>query len=278
VAALRKDAQNCKVFLIFVCIFIPGLLCVTGCGPTLSSDEEVRKFEQVGTIPEADVNDVTISKFHTGPYRVTPGDLLELQIPAILRVVSAELSDLLQADLVKEIKPYSCRVTDAGTIVLPIVGEITVAGKTVAEIESSVKDAYYPKYAVNPPMVVCKVAEYQNESERVFTVMGLVNRPDAYPYPPDVQYNLMEALAFAGGFNLVADPRYLEIYRQDSSGEIVSAVFSINNKSLADAYNVVIKPGDVIYVDHTFRTRTNTFLSNVFSIGAGADVRYSPGR
>jgi len=103
--------------------------------------------------------------------------------------------------------------------------------------------------------------------------MGLVNRPDTFPYPPDVQYNLTEALGFAGGLNMIADPRYVKIYRQNANSEIVSATLGVGPKSHADAYDVVIKPGDVICVDHTFRTRTNEFVAGLFHIGVGAEAR-----
>jgi len=103
--------------------------------------------------------------------------------------------------------------------------------------------------------------------------MGLVNIPNAFPYPPDVQYNLMEALAFAGGLNMTADPRYVKIYRQHTSGEVVSATFGVDSDSLIGAYGVAIKPGDVVYVDHTLRTRVNQFLADVLQIRVGADVR-----
>jgi hypothetical protein len=79
----------------------------------------------------------------------------------------------------------------------------------------------------------------------------------------------MESLAYAGGLNMVADPRYVKVYRQDSSGEIVSATFSIDSKSFQDAYAVAIKPGDVIYVDHTLRTRVNQFIADVFNFRVG---------
>ena len=122
-------------------------------------------------------------------------------------------------------------------------------------------------------MLVCQVEEYQGEHERVFTVMGLVNKPDAYAYPPDVQYNLMEALAFAGGLDMVADPRHVKVFRQDAEGQVLQATFGIGEKALKDAYEVAIKPGDVIYVDHTLRTRINKFLHDVFHITFGADAR-----
>src|SRR4030042_227174 len=100
---------------------------------------------------------------------------------------------------------------------------------TLSEIETLVIDAYYPKYVVNQPMIVCEVSKYQRENERVFTVLGLVNKPNAFPYPPDVQYNLMEALAFAGGFNMAADPRYASVYRLKQDGTIASAIFKLIN-------------------------------------------------
>jgi len=111
----------------------------------------------------------------------------------------------------------------------------------------------------------------------LFSVVGLVNRPGNFPYPSDVQYNLMQALAFAGGFNLAADPRYASVYRLKPDGTIASAIFKLVNvkKSLqfTDALNVHIKPGDIIAVEHTPRTRTKLFLDRVFRINIGTYLR-----
>jgi polysaccharide export outer membrane protein len=190
-----------------------------------------------------------------------------------LRVVSSELAEWLRpAYGLRDIDAYLARVSDSGTITLPIIGDIQVAGKTLAEIEALVKNAYYPKYVVNSPMLFCQVKEYQGKHERIFTVTGLVNKPDAYDYPPDVQYNLMEALAFAGGLDMVADPRYVKVFRQDADGQVLQATFGIGDKALKNAYALAVKPGDVIYVDHTLRTRMNKFLAAVFHITVGANV------
>jgi protein involved in polysaccharide export with SLBB domain len=270
-------AGQCRkiVNVAYVFVFVFYLLYLTGCGPSLSSAEQLRQFEKAGPITsEVIINASGKPETRLGPYRIVPGDLLKLQIPPIVRVISSDVTDLVQADLdLNRSKPYSCRVNDAGNITLPIVGEMPVAGKTVAEIEAMIVNAYYPKYVVNVPMVVCEVSKYKNENERVFTILGLVKRPDTYPYPPDVQYNLTEALGFAGGLNLVADPRHLTIYRQNINGEIVPATFPVGEKANADAYDIIIKPGDVICVDHTLRTRTNEFFAGLFHIGVGAEAR-----
>ena len=266
-------ARYCKT--VFSRIVLLSLLFLIGCGPTLSSPGETREFEKAGPLgSEAETDSITRTKTHIGPYKVVCGDILEFRMPAILRVISANITEWLRPTYgIKDIEQYLVRVNDAGTITLPIVGKLPVAGKTLADVEEIVINAYYPKYVVDPPMVVCQVAKYQRENERVFTVMGLVNQPDAFPYPPDVQYNLMEALAFARGLDMVADPHYIKIFRQDTSGKVVSAIFSVDSKSMVKAYSVLIKPGDVIYVDHTLSTRTNKFLSGLFQFRVGADVR-----
>lgn len=270
-----KVRQKAILISIHICILCL-LILLSGCGQKLSSPEEIKKFEQAGPISKDNVIVGLGGIRQVGPYRVIPGDILEFQMPAVMRVVSSEFTEWLKPIYGrKDYEPYLVRVSEEGEIILPIVGRLDAADKTLSEIEAMVLDAYYPKYVVNPPMVVCEVAKYRRENERVFTVMGLVNKPDAFTYPPDVQYNLMEALAFAGGLDMVADPRYLKIYRQDDSGEIVSATFGIDSKSFIGAYAVLIKPGDVIYVDHTFRTRLNQFLADSFDlrIGAYQDVR-----
>ncbi len=278
---MQNHCISLHLKIVFEYMVLLYMLFLVGCGPTVSPPEDITRFKKAGPIrSEEDIEGiadvVTGIKSQIGPYRVIPGDILEFQMPVVLRVISSNLPEWLRPMYGRnDIEPYLVRVNRAGTIVLPIVGELNVAGKTLAQIEAQVIDAYYPKYVLNPPMVVCEVKKYQRESERVFAVLGLVNNSGVFPYPPDVQYNLMEALAFAGGMDMVADPRYLKIYRQDANGEVTSATFGVDRKSLANAYSLVVKPGDLIYVDHTVRTRVNKFLAEVFHITIGAETRYS---
>lgn len=261
----NSKSGPCKIVL--GCILAFHLFCVAGCnGPVLSSAEQIREFEKAGlAIPAGDVNEPTKARL-AYTYRVVPGDVLELYMPAILSELSSDSLDWLQ-----KVEPYLCRVSNAGTITLPTVGKIPVAGKTLTEIESSVVEAYFPKYVINLPAVVCKVAEHRNQ--RVFAVLGLVKKPNAFEYPANLQYNLMDALALAGGIDMIADPRYATIYRQEENGEIVSATFGIGSKSLADASNVMVKPGDVVSVDITPRTRTNVWVAQMLRFSFGTYVR-----
>ncbi len=212
---LKREVHQGRMVLGCAVIFL--LIFASGCGPKVSSPDVVNQLKKAGPIrSEAEVAaayGVTGLKSHNGAYRVMTGDILEFQMPAVLRVISSELPQWLRPVYGRstDVEPYLARVSPAGTIILPIVSELSVAGKTLAQIEASAIDAYHPKYVVNPPMVVCEVKKYQMESQRVFAVMGLVQSSGVFPDPADVQYTVMEALACAGGLDMVADPRYLKI-------------------------------------------------------------------
>jgi protein involved in polysaccharide export with SLBB domain len=109
--------------------------------------------------------------------------------------------------------------------------------------------------------------------EQFVSVLGLVTRPGNYPYPSDAQYNLAQAIAFAGGLDMVADPRYVGIYRLKADGSISSVTVQLVNPkkkhALTEALAMPIRPGDVVSVEQTSRTRTNVFLDRVFRVSLG---------
>jgi polysaccharide export outer membrane protein len=141
---------------------------------------------------------------------------------------------------------------DAKTFVLPVKGlnipfaDVVVEGGDTIEVER-----------LNP---------------EIFTVIGLVAKPGAYPYPPGVQYNLQQALSFAGWVDELADPEYVKVYRQTSDGTVVDATFKLSGTTLTDASNVIIKPGDVIAVEQTPLTRTRLLMAEIFRINTGIGV------
>jgi polysaccharide export outer membrane protein len=109
-------------------------------------------------------------------------------------------------------------------------------------------------------------------------IVGLVNRPGNMPCPPDTHYTLIQAIAFAGGLDLIADPRYVSIYRLRPDGEVMSVTLELVNikkqGQLTETLAVPVRPGDVVSVEHTPRTRTNVFFDRVFRISLG--LYFSP--
>jgi len=113
--------------------------------------------------------------------------------------------------------------------------------------------------------------------QKYVTVLGLVQRPGNFDYPTDVHYNLAQAIGLAGGLNLVADPRYVSIYRPRGDGTVASATFQLvdskNQEALTKQLALSVRPGDVVSVEHTPRTRTNLFIERVLHISLGLYLR-----
>ncbi|UCG54136.1 MAG: SLBB domain-containing protein, partial [Dehalococcoidia bacterium] len=180
---------------IFLYLFLVTLSCiyVVGCGDQihLPSEEQLVEFENASPVrPTVDLNLLETAQVRGGPYLVMPGEVLELSMPAILQVVTAEAPKTSE-----EFVPYVCRVSESGIITLPVVGEIEVAGKSITEIESAVIDAYYPKYAVVRPSVFARVREYRTA---MVTINGAVRKPGIYSLRSD-QMSIVSLIMEAGG-------------------------------------------------------------------------------
>ena len=89
----------------------------------------------------------------------------------------------------------SVQVSSTGTINLPLVGEIAVAGRTAQEVERDLTSRLGAKYLQNPQVTVY-VKDYN--SQRV-TVDGAVKRPGVYPIKGET--SLSQVVAEAGGMD-----------------------------------------------------------------------------
>lgn len=108
----------------------------------------------------------------------------------------------------------------------------------------------------------------------LFSVLGLVSKPGNFPYPPNAEYNLTQAIAYAGGLDPIAEPRYATIYRLQGDGSVARVPFELISKGeFTDALGTPIRPGDVVAIEHTPRTRTNTTINNLVRINTGLYIR-----
>jgi protein involved in polysaccharide export with SLBB domain len=180
-------------------VMVGVMLCtlgLTGCGDNveLSDSQTLSEFFNAGPVgPSLDMNRLVKARMDTGSYRVLPHEAIELTMPSILKVVTAE-----ESVTPEETTPYVCRVNEQGMIALPIVGDIPVAGRTLAQIESAVVNAYYPHYTKSRPSVFAKVLEYKTFK---VSITGTVKEAGVYELRWD-QMSLVNALMQAGGIDV----------------------------------------------------------------------------
>jgi Periplasmic protein involved in polysaccharide export len=109
-----------------------------------------------------------------------------------------------EEDLTREV-----RVSQEFRIVLPLIGPIDVRGKTVRDLQDTIRDLYDRDFLVNPQVNVF-VIEY---AQRAVNVLGSVNSPGVVRFPQEQGLTLLDAIARVGGFSRLADRRKLKLTR-----------------------------------------------------------------
>ncbi|TDU71377.1 polysaccharide export outer membrane protein [Prosthecobacter fusiformis] len=140
------------------------------------------------------------------------------------------------------------RLVSDGTIMMPLIGRIKVAGQTSVQAAESIRRALAADYLVNPQVSV-SITEAVQET---FTVLGQVASPGAYPLPAGGRISLLQAIGSAGGFTRLASPGRITVKRQENGKEMV---YKVDGKSQAKSEQVVrfeVRAGDVITVPESF--------------------------
>ena len=150
-------------------------------------------------------------------YRLSSGDILTVRV-------------LGEEDLSKE----KVRLTDAGTVSLPAIGEVRAFGLTMGELERAVEDALRGRYLVNPKVSV-SIDEY-----RPFYINGMVEKPGGYPYQPGL--TIRKAASLAGGFRERASLTKIYIIRERD----------VTQRSQRVDLNTLVFPVVIVTVDESF--------------------------
>lgn len=174
-------------------------------------------------------------------HRLGPEDLLEIsvfEVPQLNRTV---------------------RVSEGGTVSLPLLGEMAVRGLTVTQLETSLREALSRGY-VEDPQVSVFIKEYRS---RKVSVIGAVGAPGVYEILGP--RTLLEVLSQAGGLTERSVGKlYILRNLKDAGDQRIAVNVADLMESRDQSLNVAIEPGDIIsvpidrpayvYVDGAVRT------------------------
>jgi len=162
---------------------------------------------------------------------------------------------------------YVCRVSEAGAVRLPVVGELAVAGKTLAEIEAAVAAAYFPRYAAARPIVVAKVAEYHTVA---VSIVGAVQSPGMHALRGDEMF-LVALLMKAGGI-VSNGAEMIRIRHADQPNDAKPILVPVKEGSIPLA-DVTLRDGDTVEVERI----TNQVLTITGLMNKPGTFPYPPG-
>ncbi len=146
------------------------------------------------------------------------------------------VGDVISVQVVGEddLKREKVRLSDAGTLSFPYLGEIRVRGMTVGELEDFITKGLTGRYLLNPQVTVT-IQEYRN-----FFVNGMVDKPGGYPFTPGL--TVRKAISIAGGFKERASKEKINVIREEDVKGIPQRI----------GLDSPVKPGDIITVEESF--------------------------
>lgn len=133
-----------------------------------------------------------------------------------------------------DLKRERVRLSDAGTLSFPVLGEIRVKGMTVGALEDYITRGLKGRYLLNPQVTVA-IEEYRN-----FFVNGSVERPGGYPFAPGL--TVRKAISLAGGFRERASRDKINIIRDDDPTQTPRRV----------DMSTAVRPGDILTIEESF--------------------------
>lgn len=167
-------------------------------------------------------------------YRLSSGDILSIQLWAY-----PEITPPIQD--ANNIKAVGYPIDPNGNVYLPLLGQVKVAGKTLAETNQYLR-SQFSRYLKHPDVVV-RVLSYEG---RRYFVNGQVMRSGQYTLN-DQPISVYTALGQAGGVNTqTGDNTNIQLIRQGKTYHLNAVELEKQGLSL---HNLLIQPNDTIFVN-----------------------------
>jgi len=209
-----------KTMLLFALVLSGAAFVSAGAMPLAQAQKPPQQQPSQQTSQDQEAKDIFVRA-----YRIGPGDLLEIKV--------FEVEQLNQV----------VRVSEDGTITLPLLGQVRIEGLTQSGVVQKLTALLQAKYVKNPQVTVF-IKEYKNQQ---VAVIGAVEKPGSYELVG--RKNLLQVISQAGGFTDKATDEIF-ILRDGGNGATSSIVIDLKDLMVNgnQKLNIPIEPNDVINV------------------------------
>lgn len=177
-------------------------------------------------------------------YHISNNDILFVRIltgnPEISALYNNAPTTGFSTSMTSEADQYinGFTVNGDGKIKLPVLGELTVKGLTLQEVEKRIQNMV-DEYLIDATVIV-RLLNFK------VTVLGEVMRPGVYSHYND-NMTILEAIGKAGDITDLGDKRNIMVVRTVPEGRTTFEI-NLTKKDLLTSPAFFLKPNDVIYV------------------------------
>jgi polysaccharide export outer membrane protein len=229
---LKVSPSTIKLFKNFNLTALVTLLSL------LSSCVTQRKVEYF-----QDKND-TIKTFNEAEfpdYRLKSNDELYIQVNSLDEAAANVFSNATQQPI--SLDPYaasliSYSINKDGNLLLPVIGNIYVKGKTLSEVSLILRDSLY--HVLNQPIVTVKLVN------RYVSILGEVGHPGHYSYSQE-KLSIFDAIGIAGDITDYGN-RDKAILIRNVNGENIRANVNLTRSEILTSEFYYLRPNDILYI------------------------------
>jgi polysaccharide export outer membrane protein len=204
-------------------VLVVLLASLMGCQNSSFQATSLPPQYQAPRIPSARSLDLSeLARSSTGSEVIQPGDLLEVTIATGVE---------------REESPRLLRVSADGTITVPLIGQVTVAGLELPMAEAAIRETGIRNEVYRRPQVAIQLKDRYGSS---VTVLGAVKKPGTYRIA-SANTDLLAALIAAGGLH-------------DNASTVVEIRHPANLNRQADQLVQRASHQSVPWIDHRQRT------------------------
>jgi len=201
-----------------------------------------------------------------------------------LRLESLGMGDMVRITVFRNPDlTTEARVSERGTVLFPMIGEVQVAGLTPAQAARRISDRLASgRYVVNPEVTVSMM----QVNSRQVSVLGSVVKPGRYPIDSS-NMRLTDFLASAGGIAPTGSDRVTILTNRAGKPERIEVDVAEIFRTGDLSRNVSLEPGDTIYVQRApmvyvygevqkgggYRLEPNMTVMQAIAMGGGITPR-----
>jgi polysaccharide export outer membrane protein len=136
------------------------------------------------------------------------------------------------------------RIEKNGSIRFPLLGSVSLAGKTIEQATEEVRHELGTRFIKNP-QVTLTISSF---AKQWVTILGEVKNPGEVDIPDEGSLDLLGAIALAGGYTDIAEISHITVRRLVNGRD---EIIEVDAKKLAHDSTVkpfYVQPGDTITI------------------------------
>jgi polysaccharide export outer membrane protein len=170
-------------------------------------------------------------------------DNSRVRLPTPVESTTVGAGDALTIEVVGEKDlPVDYEVASDGTVVIPYIDRVPVAGLEPQEIAAAIRKRLIEEKILDAPNVLVRVKAYN--SKRI-TVLGQVQKPGSFPLSPGM--TLIHVISLAGGMTPIANGDWVNLSRKTKKGTL-TVVLSVDAIIDGRSPDIPLQAGDQVYV------------------------------